>query len=201
VIDHLPKNAVQELKHSLSEKRFNHSLNVMQTALNLADAWENEYPIDRCLLAWAALFHDCAKELGHQEERHLLENHEIQYGLELMQTPSLVHAPLGAMLLEVKWDVHDPDVLTAVAYHPTGHPELSPIGWAVYLADYLEPGRTYFFEREEMYQAALKDPLDGLRRVTTLRINTVKQLKKPINPAVCYFKEYLDSIRTLEVVR
>ena len=61
----------------------------------------------------------------------------------------------------MKWDVHDPDVLTAVAYHPTGHPELNPIGWAVYLADYLEPGRTYFFEREEMYQAALKDPLMG----------------------------------------
>ena len=67
----------------------------------------------------------------------------------------------------MKWDVHDPDVLTAVAYHPTGHPELSPIGWAVYLMDYLEPGERISSNARNV-PAALKDPLDGLRVTTSV---------------------------------
>lgn len=169
----------------------------METAFKLADAWEDKYPVDHTLLAWASLFHDCAKEISREEERHLVETNHLEYGEELMNTPSLVHAPLGALLLQEKFGIDHPEVLKAVAYHPTGHPTLGPMGWMVYMSDYLEPGRTYFEERENILEDALKDPLLGLRRITNLRLSTVMELKKPLNPAVLVFKEHLDQVKSL----
>ncbi len=193
MIDLLPLEATKQLENSLSEKRFTHCCGVMETAFLIADAWK-EYPVNRTHLAWAGLFHDCAKELKRDELNHYMQNGEVKYGKELMTTPSLVHAPIGAVVLRLRFHVDHPDILKAVAYHPTGHPTLTPIGCMVYAADYLEPGRYYFEEREELLEAVLKNPLQGLRKITNFRIQRVQELKKPLNTTVLDFKEHLDSI-------
>ncbi len=53
--------------------------------------------------------------------------------------PVLLHGPLGAIALRERGWVLDPVVLHAVRYHTTGHPGLSAEGWAMFIADKVEP--------------------------------------------------------------
>jgi len=70
---------------------------------------------------------------------------------------------------------------------------LTPIGWLVYIADFLEPGRTYFPNRLPFLQEACENPLTGLKRVTQLRMEAILNKEKPIHPLTQQFKEMLDS--------
>lgn len=53
--------------------------------------------------------------------------------------PVLLHGPLGALELEERGWVLDPVVLHAVRFHTTGHPDLTAEGWAMFIADKVEP--------------------------------------------------------------
>lgn len=196
MIDLLPKKAVKELKKSLSEKRYTHSLGVMETAFLLANSWKN-YPVDPTLLAWASLFHDCGKEIPKEERKRLSSNGSVSYGREFLEISKLNHAPLGALLLRDHYGINDRDALMAIAYHPTGHPDLAPIGWLVYIADFLEPGRTYMPDRNEYLKKACLDPLLGLKEVTKLRFDAVHQKNKCAHPIAEQFKVFLDGLNFL----
>ncbi len=193
MIDHLPSSAVERLQNTLSKKRFQHSVGVAETAFLLADSWKN-YPVDSTLLAWASLFHDCAKES--RKERWTGEK-PVLYGNELLDIPKLFHAPMSAWTLQYEYGIVDPSALMAVSYHPTGHPDFTPIGWMVYISDFLEPGRVYFEQREEFLEQACADPLTGLRLVTGLRLEAVRKKGKPIHPIAQRFKKFLDSKNSL----
>lgn len=168
----------------------------METAFDLAGAW-SQFDIDRTHLAWAGLFHDCAKELNKEQRAALPTNGRVVYGKELMRLPTLVHAPHGALMLKETFNITDYDVLMAVAYHPTGHPNLTPLGWIVYIADYLEPGRSYFDFREDFLETARKDPLAGLKLVSDSKIKTVQDKGRLVHPIAYEVKTYLDSLQKL----
>ncbi|MBN2327718.1 MAG: bis(5'-nucleosyl)-tetraphosphatase (symmetrical) YqeK [Candidatus Omnitrophica bacterium] len=194
MISLIPDQAIKDLQNGLSEKRYNHSVRVMETAFLLADAWENDYPVDREGLAWASLFHDCGKEISKEQRKSLCANGSIRYGRELTEVGKLNHAPIGALLLEDQYDIQDRDILMTVAYHPTGHPDLPAIGWMTYIADFLEPGRTYFACREEYFQEACSNPMLGLKRVTQMRMEAVLQKNKSIHPLTEQFMEYIEQM-------
>lgn len=196
MIDLIPSSKVKELKKSLSKKRFIHSTGVLETSLLFADSW-NALSIDRESLAWAALFHDCAKELPKEERNRLAQENSFQWGKELLDHNKLNHAPLSAKLLHERHGIENQDILMAIAYHPTGHPDLTPIGWAVYIADYLEPNRNYFPEREEWLKKACQNPLDGLRLISDLRIRVVKEKNIPIHPLAIDFDNYLKNLKSI----
>lgn len=54
----------------------------------------------------------------------------------------LLHGPAAAERLRAD-GLSDEDFLRAVAYHTIGHPELDELGRALFIADYIEPGRRY----------------------------------------------------------
>ncbi|HEX7050985.1 MAG TPA: HD domain-containing protein [Longimicrobiales bacterium] len=68
----------------------------------------------------------------------------------------LLHGPAAARRL-AEDGVADAPLLTAIAYHTIGHPTLDALGRALYLADYLEPGRTF----DPGGRAALRARLPG----------------------------------------
>lgn len=68
----------------------------------------------------------------------------------------LLHAPACAARLR-REGVEDDDFLLAVGHHPVGHPDFGPLGDHLYLADFLEPGRTFARER----RAELRDRMPG----------------------------------------
>jgi predicted HD superfamily hydrolase involved in NAD metabolism len=192
VKDHFPPSALKSLQESMSGNRFTHSKNVFETALHIGRAW-SQFDIDLDALAWASLFHDCAKEVSKEDRKKWLAKEKIAYGLELIEQKKLIHAPLGAHILQVRYGIQDPDVLMAVAYHPTGHPDLSVMGWIVYAADYLEPGRSFLENREHIFDTICDNPLDGLREITQLRIKMVKAKGKSVHPLALKVQKYLQN--------
>lgn len=127
------------LQTRLSPKRYAHSLGVANTAAGLAGLYGGD--IQRAYLA--GLLHDYCREtpsgvLLDLAVEHNLYNDEV----DLLQ-PDLLHGPVGAWQLEQDGIVHDAQILSAIRWHTTGHPEMDQLGRIIYIADYIEPNRTF----------------------------------------------------------
>jgi 2-amino-4-hydroxy-6-hydroxymethyldihydropteridine diphosphokinase len=84
----------------------------------------------------AAWLHDALRDAKPESLRSLVPD-------DLADWPGpLLHGPAAAARLRTE-GVNDEALLRAVAYHTIGHPEFDGAGRAVYLADFLEPGRTF----------------------------------------------------------
>ncbi len=142
------------LKNRLSVKRYTHSIGVANTAARLAGMFNGD--IERAYLA--GLMHDYARELTEEELLELTAKHNLSTdGVELMQT-SLLHGPVGAWLLEYEGIITDKQVLDAIRWHTTGHPDMDQLARIVYISDYIEPGRNF-------------PGVDVLRQITNKNLN------------------------------
>jgi 2-amino-4-hydroxy-6-hydroxymethyldihydropteridine diphosphokinase len=85
----------------------------------------------------------------------------------------LVHAAACATRLRED-GVRDEELLLAIAYHSTGHPDFGSLGEFLYMADFLDPGRRFLASEREKLRGRLptdRDPvlLEVLRhRITML---------------------------------
>jgi 2-amino-4-hydroxy-6-hydroxymethyldihydropteridine diphosphokinase len=94
--------------------------------------------------------------------------------------PALLHGPASASRLRAE-GVADEPLLNAVAYHTVGHPSLDRIGQALYMADFLEPGRTYTPVWRALMRARMPDHFDDVvRAVAGARIQHLLQRGAPI---------------------
>ncbi len=125
------------IKKRAGESLFQHCLGVKNTAFQLARV----HGLDPARAALTGMLHDYGK-LYSQEE---LARAARLYGLDdplIYQEPVLLHAPVGAYLLREELGVEDPEILEAVRNHTTGFPGMSLLSQVIYLADYIEPGRS-----------------------------------------------------------
>jgi predicted HD superfamily hydrolase involved in NAD metabolism len=152
-----------KLRGTLEERRYAHTLGVEKTAALLARRWG----YDEEKAALAGLLHDCAK--GMSEEASIEKARKI--GLffdeyELFE-PKLMHAPLGAALARLEYFVEDTEILSAIKFHTTGRKNMILLEKILYMADYIEPCRT-FDGVEELRKLSCEDLdaalLAGLRR-------------------------------------
>ena len=140
------------LKNNLTEKRFAHTMGVAETAQSLAEVWGADS--SRAFLA--GLVHDCAKELLLDEAiKKLTENGYSFDGTE-REFSMLLHAPCGAVLAKEIFDIEDADVLNAVKYHTVGRPGMTLLEKIIYVADFIEPTRS-FKEAEVLRKTAFED--------------------------------------------
>ncbi len=94
----------------------------------------------------------------------------------------LLHGPAAAARLEAE-GVRDRAVLDAVAYHTLGHPDLGRLGRALYLADFLEPGRAFEPARRAALRARMPDAFDEvLVEVAAARIMHLIESRRPVRP-------------------
>ena len=141
----LREKIVEDMKQRLSAKRFKHVLAVADAAVKLAHHYgQNEEKAEL-----AGLLHDAAKDSA-----------RILYGStlddEVMQRPELLHGYAAAAYASLTYNIFDNDVLRAIAYHTTGHIEMSPLEKIIFLADYIEVNRD-FPEAEELRKIAFID--------------------------------------------
>ena len=127
------------LKQSLKPGRYIHSVNTMKAAVSLAE----HYGEDREAAAAAGLLHDCAKDLRDDETLEYCRLHGIQVNELERRQVFLMHGEVGAILAAEKYEVNDEIILNAIRYHTTGHPDMNTMDKIIFLADYIEPGRTH----------------------------------------------------------
>ena len=80
------------LKDNLSKKRYTHSLNVAETALELAKEFDGDE--DKCYLG--GLLHDISKELEIEKQLFYVNNSQLDVCDVEKNAPPLYHAIAGA---------------------------------------------------------------------------------------------------------
>lgn len=99
----------------------------------------------------------------------------------------LLHGPGAAERLRGE-GVDDDLFLRAIAYHTLGHPAFDRLGRALYLADYLEPGREDMPPGTGALRARCPGEMDEvLPDVAARRIARLIDMKKPLRPETVAF--------------
>ena len=125
------KQAKDLVRSRLSDKRYEHTLNVRKMAVKLA----KRHDADEDRAALAVLLHDAAKEISKDEMRAIMKAHpEYAEGGEERPTP-VWHGICAAILARTEWGVEDEAVLSAIACHTAGKPGMSKLDKILYLAD------------------------------------------------------------------
>jgi 2-amino-4-hydroxy-6-hydroxymethyldihydropteridine diphosphokinase len=97
----------------------------------------------------------------------------------------LLHGPAAARRLD---GALSPALLNAIRYHTIGHPSLDRAGKALYLADFLEPGRDFEVEWRESLSARMPEELDAvLTEVVAARLQHLVDLRRQIRPETAAF--------------
>jgi predicted HD superfamily hydrolase involved in NAD metabolism len=142
--DHAKTNTLLEraealARSRLSERRYEHTLRVADTAEDLALA----HDLDAQRARLAALLHDAAREMGPEEFLKVAQEWHLKVGDPERQSPKLLHAPVAAELARRELGVDDEEVLEAIRAHTTGRTGMGPLALVLYVADKIEPARDY----------------------------------------------------------
>ena len=128
-----------KLKGSLLEKRFIHSLGVMECAKKLAEL----YGADTQKAAIAGLLHDCAKNYSKDDMFALCSEYGIELDDVMKKSSGLIHGLLGAEVAKREYGIDDAEIYDAIYYHTVGKPDMNLLTQIIYIADGIEENRHY----------------------------------------------------------
>ncbi len=132
-----------EVAAVMSEKRFAHTLRVETEVLALAELFSLSQA-ERNELQIAAILHDFTKELSLAEQLSLCDRFGIPYTEADCLTPKVFHARTGAALAKERFGTLVSDrIYRAIERHTVAAPDLTVFEALLYLADYIESGRTF----------------------------------------------------------
>nr|WP_256368331.1 nicotinate-nucleotide adenylyltransferase [Adlercreutzia sp. ZJ473] len=128
-----------ELRDRVSAKRLEHIEGVAETAERLARA----YGVDERKARLAGLLHDWDK--GYDDEGMIARVRELGMDVspEYLAIPRVLHGMTAAVALARAFPAIPADVIQAVDRHTLGALDMEPLDMVVYIADALEPGRTF----------------------------------------------------------
>ena len=130
---------INMLTTNLSEPRLKHCLRVEAMGLELA----NHFGASPELISPAALLHDLCREYTRDKLLQLAGNFGIVLDDIERAEPLLLHGPVAAVIAKTDLGINDPLVLEAISYHITGAPRMSSLASLIFVADFIEPGRTF----------------------------------------------------------
>lgn len=122
----------------LDPGRVNHVLGCRDTAAALARRWG----VDETDAARAGLLHDITKALSPGLQLTLCREYGIFLDDFSRKNPKTLHALTGSLVAERIFG-ECPAVVSAIRYHTTGRAGMNLLEKIIYVADYMEPGRTF----------------------------------------------------------
>lgn len=154
-LKNLPFDRLSEISLSLhDEKRRPHVLGTSQTARALALRWG----ADPDHAARAGILHDITKALGPKEQLHICQNYDMVLTELQRDNPKLLHAKTGAAVARAVFGECEA-VCTAICWHTTGRANMSLLEKIIYIADYMEPNRS--FPGVEILRSLVETDLDA----------------------------------------
>lgn len=180
------KKIKKKLKNELDESRYEHTIGVMDTAACLA----MRYGADLTQALVAGLLHDCAKCIPNDKKLKLCRKNGIEVTPFEEKAPFLLHAKLGAWMAEHEYHVSDPAILSAIACHTTGKPDMSLLDKIIFIADYIEPGRNKAPGLPEIRRLSFTDIDQALIRILSDTLDYLASSNDPIDPATQNVLDY-----------
>ncbi|MBQ3064504.1 MAG: HD domain-containing protein [Clostridia bacterium] len=125
----------------MSPYRFTHTLGVADMAARLAALY---CPDEGEMLRAAALLHDITKELDDEAQLALLQRAGIALRADERSSPKIYHGITAPLVIVRDFpDFATDALLSAVRWHTTGRAGMTLTEAILYLADYIEEGRTF----------------------------------------------------------
>lgn len=163
------------LKENLSEKRYNHSLNVAKEAYKLADI--NQLDKDKAYLA--GLLHDICKEMPDNQQKQLVDRSMFEVDEIEYQAKKLWHGIAGAQLVLEKFGIYDIEILSGIRYHTVAKDNMTDFEKIIYLADLVSCERS--FDGVEKIREIIESNLDdGMTEAIKFSINSLVLKSKTI---------------------
>ena len=170
------------IKSVQKDKRFLHTLGVADEAISLGKIF---LPKKLEKLYFTGLLHDIIKDFSTEKHLELCSKYSIEISPDI--APKLLHSKTGAAYARDKFgeDYIDSEVYNAIFRHTTGSVNMSIFDIIIYLADYIEQGRTFedcVYLRKFFYDRIKKantkeERLEVLRKTLVLSFDlTIKNL-------------------------
>ena len=171
------KQAKELVRGRLSDKRYEHTINVKKNGRQAGQALRHRPGAGRT----GGAFDDAAKELPKDEMRAIMQAHpEYAQGGEARPTP-VWHGICAAILARTEWGVTDEAVLSAIACHTAGKAGMTQLDKILYLADMTSAERDWPGV-EKLRKLEMKD-LDAAMLVALRQTNGfVLSEGKPLDP-------------------
>ncbi|MEL4025629.1 bis(5'-nucleosyl)-tetraphosphatase (symmetrical) YqeK [Lysinibacillus endophyticus] len=164
------------VKTRMPEKRYIHTIGVMETAISLA----KQYGEDEKKAETAAILHDIAKYADEDWMREIVQTNGLDSRL-LEWGSEILHGPVGAWIAQHEFNITNEDILNAIRFHTTGRAGMSKLEKIIYIADMIEPNRK--FPGVENLRQIAKDNLDlALEACVSHSLTFLVQTKQPIFP-------------------
>lgn len=185
---------LNSLSVAVTPKRFQHSVNVMDTAILLS----NHYGCDVEKAKVAAVLHDFAKDFPKDKMIDACIRYQIPEFQTFGYISSVLHGPVAAWIAKDEFEVEDPDTRNSIYFHTTGRPNMSLLEKVIYIADYIEPNRK-FDGVEELRKLAYKDIDRCMLHGLNMTIETVVSKGSMLNPVTVEARNfYLDLCKQKE---
>ena len=188
----LLEQIIQDLKKTLSEKRYLHSVSTMKKAKELANLFNEE----EMIAMLTALAHDIAKEMTNEEYIEYAQNNNIELDeFDLIQD-TMLHGKIGANITARKYGFTQ-EMQDAIYYHTTGRANMTKLDKIIFLADKTEDtrkGEKYDTLRKIIDEEGLEKAILNITDVHV--IPWLLENKKLIHPNCIYARN--DIIRKLK---
>ena len=163
------------VKRELSEKRFEHSINVMERCVEFAKI-HNEDTEKAKLIGIA---HDIAKEIPKDSRVKVATDYGVDLDDFEIEHTSLIHAKLGAKICKVNFGFSD-EMCKAIEAHTTALPKMTNLQKILYVSDFSEKSRT-FKEAKEAYEIGKTNLDEAYFYVLTNKIKFMINDSNPIH--------------------
>lgn len=127
------------LKENLMEKRYIHTLGVVDTAKKLAEI--NGVSEEKAEIA--ALAHDVAKNLSKEKMKEMMKENNITISALEENNSNLWHSIIAPIEAKAKLGIEDEEILDSIRWHTTGKENMSILTKIIYIADMIEPNRNF----------------------------------------------------------
>ena len=131
------KKIIEYIERNMTEKRRIHTYAVVEEAKALSQ----RYGEDMEKAELAALFHDFFRGVSEAALNGYVR--QLGLGSVYLDNVNLAHSKIAAFIMERDYHVQDQDIINAVKYHTTGRADMSKLEKIIYLADAIEPNRSY----------------------------------------------------------
>ncbi|MGC8764927.1 MAG: bis(5'-nucleosyl)-tetraphosphatase (symmetrical) YqeK [Brevinematia bacterium] len=162
------EDIVNYIKEHLSKERFLHSLGVRE----ISRVFAKRYSLSPDRLEVAALLHDVGKEMPEESQIDFLKESNIFLTDSDLECKGILHAFAGAIIARDRFKIEDKEILNAIRYHPTGHPDFGLFEKVIFASDYLDPSRRLKGQKR-ILKIAMNDIDRGIIEIIREKLNYV----------------------------
>lgn len=167
----------KDLQEMLSEKRYNHSIGVMNKAIELAKI----YGVDENKAALAGLTHDIAKEIPDEEALKFASDNNVEIDDFIKNiNHKLLHGRIGAIIVKQRYGF-DEQIQKAIEFHTEGTPDFDMLGKIVFVADKTEDLRKGPAEIDIWRKISKEDIDEAIIQIINFNIKKLIEEKRLID--------------------